>query len=155
MSCQVKISQAQRIPRQQGHDGAFSADGMGETCQQFMRLWPQKKTGNLKNSWGTLLTTFSFATAICPKNRDGNLHRSFHTSLQPAGQLQGNPFQLPITALVFVGTGLKKKSNNFKVPILSCDAKRRCSIFCRALVFIVGPWLNQKSDNFKVPFCSC
>ena len=36
-------------------------------------------------------------------------------------------------------------SDNFKVPILSCYEKRRCSI-CLALVF-VGTRLKQKSSN--------
>ena len=56
--------------------------------------------------------------------------------------------------LVFVGTGLNQRSDNFKVPLVSSYEKRRCSIICRALVF-VGTGLNQKSDNFKVPVRSC
>ena len=52
--------------------------------------------------------------------------------------------------LVFAGTGLDQKSDNFKVPIVSSYEKRRCSIICGALVF-VGTGLDQKSDNFKVP----
>ena len=54
----------------------------------------------------------------------------------------------------FVGTDLNQKSDNFKVPILSCYEKRRCSIVYRALVF-VGTRLNQKSNNFKVPILRC
>ena len=53
-------------------------------------------------------------------------------------------------ALVFVGTGLNQKSDNFKVPILSRYEQRRWSIFCHGLVF-VGTGLHQKLDNFKVP----
>ena len=51
-------------------------------------------------------------------------------------------------------TGLHQKSDNFKVPFLSCYEKRRCSIVCPALGF-VGTGLNQKSDNFKMPILSC
>ena len=56
-------------------------------------------------------------------------------------------------ALVFVGTRLNQKSDNFKLPILSCYEKRCWSILCPALVF-VGTRLNQKSDNFTVPLLS-
>ena len=57
-------------------------------------------------------------------------------------------------ALVFVGTGLDQKSDNFKVPLLRCNGKRCRSIICGGLVF-VGTGRDQKSDNFKVPFFSC
>ena len=53
-------------------------------------------------------------------------------------------------ALVFVGTGLNQKSDNFKVPFSSCYEKRRRSCICPALVF-VGTGLDQKSDNLNVP----
>ena len=82
----------------------------------------------------------------------------WHLTQPEIGQLQGASWARRCSsicpALVFVGTGLHQKSDNFKVPILSCYVKRRCSSICRALVF-VGTWLNQKSDNFKVPILSC
>ena len=46
-----------------------------------------------------------------------------------------------------------QKSDNFKVPLMSSNPKRRCSIVFHALVF-VGTRLHQKSDNFKVPSMS-
>jgi len=52
------------------------------------------------------------------------------------------------------GTRLNQKSDNFKVPFLSCYEQRSCSIMCAALVF-VGTRPNQKSDNVHVPFLSC
>ena len=58
-----------------------------------------------------------------------------------------------VLTLVFVGTRLNQKSDNFKMPFLSCYEKRRCSISL-VLVF-VGTRLSQKSDNFKVPLLSC
>ena len=62
-----------------------------------------------------------------------------------------NPVPIKV---VFVGTGLNQKSDNLKVPIVSCCVKRRSSIMCPARVF-AGTGLNQKSDNFKVPILSC
>ena len=38
---------AQRIPKQQQHDGSFSVDWIciSEPCQQFTQLWLQEETG--------------------------------------------------------------------------------------------------------------
>ena len=63
--------------------------------------------------------------------------RNRTTSRCPSWAAEKRRWSIVCCALVFVGTGLDQKSDNFKVPLLSCYEKRRYSTcICRALVFV-------------------
>ena len=65
----------------------------------------------------------------------------WHPTQPEIGQLQGAPHgsnekrrhSIICRALVFVGTRLNQKSDNFKVPFVSCNVKRCCSIIYQCL----------------------